>query len=616
MRHPIQLALPLAAVAGLVAALIPLPAAAEWDHSIFVTPSGPEATTWCGPATAQMAMTGYPGETDCTVPQTDIWADVVAHRVEASWDTDPAAMRWVLEDCGGHWPVISRDTREELMFLVARWMGQFNYPVPIVVGTAATAEHDHDEHWVLITGIRTDVDPTPYPPPATVNLIGVWLLDPGATVAIDPVILYKNALQWESFLQPVTKPASAYAGKFVAVIEPPQVLGRALIPGDLVLSGPVIPLERALAAARQAIERHRLAENEAFRALAEGQPLTPLLVNREQGGYYLIPYSEQGRQPATAVLINAYTGELLEAGTFQPARFLTAEEARELALRHLGREKPGKVAVEAVYLNEAGQRGMYSPTWKVKVDDQVVGVTQTGTVLPRITDEIYALAVRSKRLAGIAGTRDRLWTTDASTGEVLEVLPASGAVLRRFPLDLGRPKGLAFDGSRLWVADEQAMRIQAFDPDTGQPGRSIALEVPREKGYGSLEALAWDGRYLWTAIAAGYSSSLNQIDPQTGQIVRSLFADCDPRGLASDGERLWTLCYNGRNHPATVDERLLAPEDREVVKSRRFFKKTEGGIPSGLAFDGEFLWYTDAQSNRAVRFVTPGRRGSNDSSDE
>lgn len=607
MRDPIKLAFAASAALGLVTTFASPPARADWDHSILVVPSGLESTTWCGAASARIAMTGYPPATACPLPsQSDVAAGITANKTEAFWDADPAGMRWVLEDCGGNWPVFARSTRPELMFKVARYMGLFDYPVPIVVGTAATASHNHDEHWVLITAIRTDVDPTTTPAPASVSLIGVWIVDPGDTVSSStPSMIYKNSATWDAFLQPVTKAASTYNTKFVAVIEPPAATGVAVSVGELVLSGTVISVERALAAARQAIERHRLAENDAFKDLLAREPLTPILVNREQAGYYLIPYPEEGDTAGMAVLINAYTGDLLEAGTFEPTRLLSAQGAQDLALRHLEKERPGTIVTEAVFLNEAGHRGRYSPTWKVQVDGELVGVSQSGVIVPRMTNEIYAITPGTQRLAGIAAMRDRLWVTDGATGEILEVLPATGGVLSRMDLKIERPKGLAFDGTRLWVADEKAMRIHAVDPEEGEVIRSIPLQVPEEKGFGSVEAIAWDGQYLWTAIAAGFSSSLNQVDPEDGRIVRSLFADCDPRGVSSDGSRLWTLCFNGKNHPPTVDERQLLPADEDFLRSRRFFKRAEGQSPSGLTFDGEFLWYSDAERNRAVRFTTP-----------
>lgn len=603
MRYVMRIALCATAVIAPLAALDPPPAAAH-SVSVFVTPSAQEALTWCGPATAQMAMTGYPGGTGCTRTQAALWLAIQGHKVESFWDTDPVGLEKTLEDCGGSWTVTNDAVKETVMYWVARWMTQFHYPVAALLDTAPYSEFPaHEEHWVLIIGVQTDVDPTTT---TTVNLQGVWVIDPEVPLGVPPTpsVQFFTAAQWYAAFQAVTKASSAYHGKYVAVIEPPEVTGQAVAPGPLVLTGRVIAVEEALAAARRHIEEYRLADSGRFEALREARPLTPLLVNQEQGGYYLIPYSTDGETAGVGLLVNAYTGDLLQAGTFERTRFLSAQEAGELARRHLGGQAGGPVVAEAVFLREAGA-GRYRPTWKVRVGDRRVGVTQSGEVVPRITDELYSLRIPAQRLAGIGGGGGRLWATDAGGRALLELQPATGGVLRRLDLDLRQPKGLAFDGELLWVADEATKRIHAFDPEQGARVRDIPLEVPAEKGFGSVEALAWDGRYLWTAIAAGFSSSLNQIDRESGRIVRSLFADCDPRGVASDGESLWALCFNGEANPPTVDQRRLAGDDPAVSRSRRFFKKAEGRQPSGLTWDGQFLWYLDAAQNRAVRFTAP-----------
>jgi hypothetical protein len=223
-------------------------------------------------------------------------------------------------------------------------------------------------------------------------------------------------------------------------------------------------------------------------------------------------------------------------------------------------------------------------------------------------NEDRTISIQAQRPAGITGNGARLWVLDGATAEILELRPTSGEVLRRFPLGLHGPKGLAFDGALLWTADPVAKQIHAFDAERGQRVKTLPLQVPPEKGYRSVEALAWDGQNLWTAIAAGFSSSYNQIDRESGRIVRSLFADCDPRGLAVDAARLWSLCFNGERHPPLIDERTLSQEEAAVVRSRRFLRPIEGRNPSGLFFDGQFLWALDGTAKQATRFLPVEQR--------
>ncbi len=104
------------------------------------------------------------------------------------------------------------------------------------------------------------------------------------------------------------------------------------------------------------------------------------------------------------------------------------------------------------------------------------------------------------------------------------------------------------------------------------------------------------------AYAAGFSSSFSQIDTESGTVVRSVFADCDPRGLASDGEYIYSICYNGPKFPAKIDKRKILDKEQEMLRSRAFIKDLAVNDPSGLAYDGNFLWYVDRASKKTFKF--------------
>ncbi|NTW77788.1 MAG: hypothetical protein HGB33_08500, partial [Syntrophaceae bacterium] len=63
-------------------------------HSVMLTvPDYPEeATNWCGAASAQMIMEGYPAGS-CSLLQEDIWLSIQSYKTEAMWDADPEGMR-------------------------------------------------------------------------------------------------------------------------------------------------------------------------------------------------------------------------------------------------------------------------------------------------------------------------------------------------------------------------------------------------------------------------------------------------------------------------------------------------------------------------------------------
>lgn len=205
---------------------------------------------------------------------------------------------------------------------------------------------------------------------------------------------------------------------------------------------------------------------------------------------------------------------------------------------------------------------------------------------------------------GIAAGNQRLFVTDAATREIVALRVDTGLVDKRIKLALAAPKGLAFDGTLLWVADEKTRRIQGLSATTGNVVREIPLEAPAEKGYQSVGGLTWDGNHLWIAIAAGFSSSFNQIDTSDGHIERSLFADCDPRGIASDGSTLWSLCFNGPQHPASLDRRDLASDELTFQRSRKVVGKVDGRTPSAIFLDGQQLWLLGGSDKRLTVFPT------------
>jgi hypothetical protein len=113
--------------------------------------------------------------------------------------------------------------------------------------------------------------------------------------------------------------------------------------------------------------------------------------------------------------------------------------------------------------------------------------------------------------------------------------------------------------------------------------------------------LAWDGKNLWVAYFAGFSSKINQVDPQQGKVVQSFFSDANIRGIYSDGKYLWGLCYNGK-FPSVIDRRVIAEEGFATAKTRKFLGKMDVQNPRGLAFDGERFLTLNLKKGEVVSF--------------
>ena len=213
-----------------------------------------------------------------------------------------------------------------------------------------------------------------------------------------------------------------------------------------------------------------------------------------------------------------------------------------------------------------------------------------------------------KRIEGIAWDGKNLLAFDGEKKRINRIDTISRSLVQPLDLNQKKLKGLAFDekAKAFWVADEEEKTLIMIDPVDGRTIKTINMEIPADKGFDSIEGIAWGGGYLWVAIDAGFSSSFNQIDPETGKIVRSIFADCFPRGIATDGEYLWSICYNGEKFPSKIDKRKIqATKDAETFHSRVFIKDITNAEPAGLVFDGKHLWYADRLSKSVIKVTKP-----------
>jgi hypothetical protein len=583
-------------------------ATSSWaDHwaSSVVPPYGEEALTWCGPATAQMIMEGYPAG-GCSESQTNIWSSISTHKVETMWDTDPAGLKGAMLDLcppAGTWAIHHNTDPAVVMHSAAKWMTRNSYPVAVLLDTSSHNSYtSHQERWAAIQSIKTDLDPTTH---TTVNLLTVVIVDPAVPFTTTPSATWISGSDWYSTefqsVDPLSKPGSSYINEYVAIIEPPEVKGRALAPLE-VLTGRLIPRKDVIRYVFKGLKEEGLYEMDAFSALKEFKPIEPFLVNGDFGGYFLIPFTKDGEDgPAdAAVLINAYTGSLKQVKVFsEPLKFLTKNKALEIALKHL-KEKPETARAELVY-QQGQSENKFSPFWQVIANKKTVGVDREGKIITRIIREEHSLHLPGPAAQGIAWDGKQILVVDGETKKLYKLDPYTGRVFQSFNLKLKKPKGLTFDGELLWLADEGTRKIHSVDPNSGQIIKTIEMDIPKEKGFKSLEDLTWDGKYLWTAYFAGFSSTFNQIDPESGKIIRSVFADCHPRGIASNGEYIWSICYNGEKLPSKIDRRKILGKDHEMMSSRTFIKDIEVRDPNGLEYAENNLWYIDKKLKKVFR---------------
>jgi hypothetical protein len=193
-------------------------------------------------------------------------------------------------------------------------------------------------------------------------------------------------------------------------------------------------------------------------------------------------------------------------------------------------------------------------------------------------------------------------------------------VVDAFPAPGEHLCGLAWDGEHLWHSDAGTERIYCFTRD-GTLVRELACPDVRT-------CLSWDGRHLWQV--AGRPKRLRCLDAADGAIVRVVEIDSERAcGIEIDHDAYW-LTYEGEGR---IELRSL--EDNRVIRSfgaepriagialadgtlwyaadqlgvlvavdpatgDERERRSVGGTPTGLTWDGERLWYADFAGRRIV----------------
>ena len=117
--------------------------------------------------------------------------------------------------------------------------------------------------------------------------------------------------------------------------------------------------------------------------------------------------------------------------------------------------------------------------------------------------------------------QDRIKKIDPATGAVLATIPAPGQ---------GGDSGMTWAEGSLWVGQYRDRKIHQVDPDTGQILRTI-----ESNRY--VTGVTWVDGELWHGTWEGDESELRHIDPDSGAVLERLEmpAGAMVSGLESDG---------------------------------------------------------------------------------
>ena len=363
--------------------LLPMAALATHDVYLDVPLYCQETNNWCGAASAQMTHDGYP-----TPPgpkyfsQTSLWNCIQAHKDDPSvnWATDPDGLKYCMNDMGhppsGVWVVEAKSSYLSEMYAVLYWMTVQRYPTPVLVW--------HQQHWVVITGFTTDVDPTTH---STVSLQFIEFNNPWPPCSggSGGTYHYVTGASWQVsyFCGPVNISSSKWYGKYIAVLEPPKKSGSVRTV-EMVERGQPIPPEKAVKLALDWIKRYKLYKHGPLSVLTRTKPFEPLLVNKERKGYYIVPFGYSEKRIVAGIILNAYTGEFEDAGAFRkPIRYLTAKEAMEIVAKYTGLRRVPEP--ELIFTPCQQTEDYFWPLWKFVIKGEMtLYVDQNGKVYKRL----------------------------------------------------------------------------------------------------------------------------------------------------------------------------------------------------------------------------------------
>jgi hypothetical protein len=384
----------------------PAPAQHQLDLTGNVPIYGQQQCVWCGAASAQMIMDGYPNPANRVFDtQQNIWNTIQANNsndptdVATNWATDPIGLREALmllnPPPGGTWSIHADANRDTVMFDILYWMNRNNYPVATLINRGG--------HWVVIVGFESDIAPVSGSNP---TLQQITINDPephnvGSQSTMTAAVWY--ATDWNGSVQY----AGTWSNQYVAVIEPPVQKGSVKVNRIKRIGDKVIPAEDAVRSARAWVSKSELSKKAPYSILRRKTVinLQPMLV-REQSkpilaheqikpdltekvpNYYIVPFgfqSEIGKcgigLTRVCVIINAYTGQFEEVGAFgKPVKYLSEKEAlnvvtRSLKLKPIGMRK--MVATLMFQPSDITHIRLY-PFWKVSIADRVLYVDQLG----------------------------------------------------------------------------------------------------------------------------------------------------------------------------------------------------------------------------------------------
>ena len=195
----------------------------------------------------------------------------------------------------------------------------------------------------------------------------------------------------------------------------------------------------------------------------------------------------------------------------------------------------------------------------------------------------YGPFPRATNVGGVTYDGRSVWFAAGDSMRAFD--PATGDELGA--IEVPAHAGSAFDGEFLYQIAEA--RIQKIDPKT----RRVVSTIPAPAG-GDDSGLAWAEGTLW--VGEYRARKIHQIDPRTGEILRTIESNRFVTGVTwVDGE-LWHGTWEGDES----DLRRVDPSTGAVLER---LEMPEGVRISGLEADGKDRFYCGSGNTGMVRAV-------------
>jgi glutamine cyclotransferase len=206
---------------------------------------------------------------------------------------------------------------------------------------------------------------------------------------------------------------------------------------------------------------------------------------------------------------------------------------------------------------------------------------------------IASMNLKNISSTGLASFENQLFVLDSTEAVIKKFDPNNDEPKGLIKLSIKSPKGLTSDGKAIWIADNATKKILQIDPKTGDVIKSFDVPIDADPEHTSIEAIAANGSNIWVALSAGWSSKILKLNSTDGKLISWVFADCLPKGLATDGKELYILAYNKGVLPGSVKKMIISDDMKKMNLSSVFICKTPGKEPSAITMVGKELWISD-----------------------